>query len=155
MTKTPTVGEWIDFAFHLIRGDPMPMILIDSGEWNRMVNKIDSLGVKVDTLLARLKLVDTARLEELMADTHKSLDDIISDIQDLKTREDGLVELVGGIQQQLKDALAGVNLTPDQQAKVDAIFDAVEERKKSIQDAIDANTPPPPTNPNAPQVNPL
>jgi archaellum component FlaC len=131
------------------------MILIDSAEWNKMVNKINSLGVKVDTLLAQSKPVDMTRLEELMADTHKSLDDIISDIQELKTREEGLIELVSGVRQQI-DALG---LPPDQQAKVDAIFDAVEERKQAIQNAIDANTPPPttppPTDPNAPQVNPL
>jgi hypothetical protein len=137
------------------------MVLIDSKEWNQLVNRINSLGTKVDTLLARSNQgVDKAKVEDFMASTGKTLDDIIADIKDLGTKEDGLVTLMNGLEQQLKDALAGISLPPDVQAKIDAAFDAVEARKQAIQDAIDANTPPsppvePPVDPNAPQVNPL
>jgi len=107
-----------------------------------------------------------------MADTHKSLDDILQDMKDFKSRQDSLIELTNGMRQKVDDALKDVNLTPEQQAKVDAIFDEVEARKAEVQAAIDANTPaaqlppdtgtpppdtgaPTPTDPNAPQVNPL
>jgi hypothetical protein len=155
--------DWLKVIEDFLKGDHMPMVLIDSKEWNQLVNRINSLGTKVDTLLAfSTKGVDKAKVEDFMASTGKTLDDIIADIKDLGTKEDGLVTLMNGLEQQLKDALAGVSLPPDVQAKIDAAFDAVESRKQAIQDAIDANTPPsppvepaPPVDPNAPQVNPL
>ena len=73
----------------------------------------------------------------------KTLDDALADITALASKEDGLIALTGTIKAQLDAALAG-SLSAAQQAKVDAIFQAVEDRKTAVQTAIDANTPPSP-----------
>lgn len=76
-----------------------------------------------------------------MADeVQKSLDDVLADVADESTQIDGLSTLTSGIKAQLDAVLAG-SLTPAQQAKVNAIFDAVEANKHKVVDAINANTP--------------
>jgi len=82
--------------------------------------------------------LDLERLEKkLMA----SLDDIISDVEEETTLEDSILTLLAGIQQQLKDALAGVTLPPAAQAKVDQAFQALEANKAKLTAAVTANTP--------------
>lgn len=77
-----------------------------------------------------------------------TLDEVLQDVSDEKTQIDSLTTLTAGIKKQLDDVLAG-SLTPAQQAKVDAIFAAVEANKQEVVDSINANTtptpPPPPT----------
>jgi hypothetical protein len=117
---------------------------------------------KVDTIAASVASIDQTiqsnkQLEVTMAQT---LDDIIADISDLGTKEDGLVTLVKGLKDQLAAAIPPGTLSAEQQAKVDQIFATVEQRKAAIQAALDENTPPSPppldTPPSdAPQVNPL
>jgi hypothetical protein len=51
--------------------------------------------------------------------------------------------LIGGLKQQLADALAGTTLPPATQVKVDAIFAQAEANKAKIADALAANTPAP------------
>ncbi len=97
-------------------------------------------------VLFRLKLVeqklDTVLLvlEKIMA----SLDDVLADVTAESTKLDSLTAFVAGLKQQLADALAGANLPPAVQSKVDAIFAAVETNKQKVQDALDANVPPVP-----------
>ncbi len=73
----------------------------------------------------------------------KSLDDLTADVAAESTAVDGLITLTSGIKAQLDAALAG-GLTPDQQAKVDAIFAAVDAKKADIAAAITVNTTPTP-----------
>jgi hypothetical protein len=133
------------------------IIVITNDDWNALIGLVRSIDQRLTALSAN---APSANLEAFMADTHKSLDDIIEDLTSLKSRQDALVQLASGLRDQVGAITAG-SLTPDQQAKVDAIFDAVEERKAEVQAAIDKNTPaaalPPetPVDPNAPQVNPL
>lgn len=68
-----------------------------------------------------------------------TLDDILTDVTDEGTQIDSLATLMGGLQQQLTDALAGTS--PAVQAKVDAIFAAVDANKAKIVSAINTNTP--------------
>jgi hypothetical protein len=99
------------------------------------------LDSKLDAIIANQ---DAAKKRELrMA---QSLDDVIADITDLGSKEDGLIALTTNIKAQLDAVLAG-SLTPAQQAKVDAIFSAVEARKTAVVDAITANTPTTPPSP--------
>ena len=105
------------------------MIWISSHVWNELMSKVDDISVTVDIIDRRTKKMA------------KSLDDIISDITDLRSRTAGLITLTNGIKAQLDAILAGT-LTPEQQAKVDAIFQAVEDDKTDVQAAIDANTSP-------------
>jgi len=83
-------------------------------------------------------------------DMAATLDQILADTADESTVIDSLATLTAGLKAQLDAVLAG-NLTPDQQAKVDAIFSAVDANKAKVAKAVTDNTPaatpppPPPT----------
>lgn len=83
----------------------------------------------------------------------KTLDEVLAAVTPLSTKIDSLITLTNGIEQQLKDALAGTVLSPDTQAKVDAVFDQITSNATKVQAAIDANTspaPPPVPTPSTP-----
>lgn len=80
-------------------------------------------------------LTQIIKNQKTMAQT---LDEILADVTEEGTQIDSLVALTAGIKAQLDSVLAGV-LTPEQQAKVDAIFTAVESNKTKVVDAINAN----------------
>jgi hypothetical protein len=136
----------------------MPLMLITSTEWNALVSTIGDIAATVHKL-------DQNQQAHLLAEAQmaQTLDDVIADISDLGTKEDGLIAIVMNLKDQVNAAIPPGTLTTEQQAKVDAAFAAVEARKTAIQAAIDSNTPPsppvdpnaPPVDPNAPQVNPL
>lgn len=71
-----------------------------------------------------------------------TLDEILADVTDESTQIDGLSTLIDGLKQQLADALAGANLPPAVQTKVDAIFTKAEANKGKIAAALAANAPP-------------
>ena len=81
-------------------------------------------------------------VKETEAKMVKTLDDVLADVTDLGTREDGLVVIVNGLKSQVATLLAEGGVPPDVQAKVDAVFSAIEQRKTAVQAAIDANTEP-------------
>jgi len=70
----------------------------------------------------------------------QTLDQVLADVADERTQIDSLSTLTAGIKAQLDAVLAGA-LTPDQQAKVDAIFAGVESNKAAVVAAINANSP--------------
>lgn len=86
---------------------------------------------------------------DLMA---RTLDETLAAVQDEGTKEDSLIALVNGIEQQLKDALSGTTIPPAQQAKIDAIFDGLAANSAKVQAAIDANTAPQGGQPSAPSA---
>ena len=69
-----------------------------------------------------------------------TLDQVLESVTAEDAVDDSIIALLVGIKEQL-DAVLDGNLTPAQQAKVDAIFDKVEASKKKVADAIVANTP--------------
>lgn len=79
----------------------------------------------------------TFKKEKIMA---KTLEEVLADVKSEATVDDSLIALTSGLKAQLDAVLAG-NLTPDQQAEVDAIFDAAESNKAKVADAVTANTP--------------
>jgi len=91
--------------------------------------------VKLDQILAQLKQL-TQQEKQIMA----TLDEALTDIQSEATVADSLVTLTASIKAQLDAVLSG-QLPPAQQAKVDAIFAAVEANKQKLSDAVVANTP--------------
>lgn len=127
----------------------MPFVTQD--EWNQLVTN----KKQWDALREQLNRIERKLDRSIIQDQQqgisimKTLDDVISDITDLSSKEDGLITLTSGIKAQL-DAVTQGSLTPEQQAKVDAIFAAVEDRKTAVQAAIDANTPPASPPPAAP-----
>lgn len=77
--------------------------------------------------------------EQIMA----TLDQVLQKVTDQDTALDSVRELIVGLRQQLKDALANANLSPENQAKVDAIFAAAEKNSAEIVEALAENVPPP------------
>ncbi len=77
--------------------------------------------------------------EKIMATLQQVLDAVTAE----KTAIDSLAALTAGLKQQLADALSGVTLPAEVQAKVDAVFAGVESNKQEVLDALAANTPAP------------
>ena len=75
-----------------------------------------------------------------------TLDQLLTEVQEITSLEDSILAVVASIKAQLADALSGA-LTPENQAKVDAIFAALEANKTKLTDAVAANTPAAPTPP--------
>lgn len=71
-----------------------------------------------------------------------TLDEVLASVADESTKIDSLSTFIAGLKQQIADALAGVTLPPAVQAKVDAVFTAVEANKAKVVTAMDANVPP-------------
>ena len=95
-------------------------------------------------VVSRFVLPALQRIEQRIEKMARTLDEVLADVTDEGTQIDSLVTLVNGIEQQLKDALSGTTLPPAVQAKVDAVFDAVEANKSKVVAAINANTQPAP-----------
>lgn len=89
---------------------------------------------KIDQVLITLGLLER-RMESLMA----SLEQILDSVTQQHTMIASVTELINGLKKQLAEALSGV-LTPEQQAKVDAIFSTVEDNTADIAAALNANT---------------
>jgi len=68
----------------------------------------------------------------------RTLDEVLAKVTEQTTALDSVKSLIVGLKQQLEEALSGV-LTPDQQAKVDAIFAAAETNSDKITEALNAN----------------
>lgn len=69
-----------------------------------------------------------------------TLDQLLQEVQDSSTVEDSIISLLTNIKTQL-DAALSAELTPAAQAKVDAIFAALEANQAKLSDAMLANTP--------------
>ena len=68
-----------------------------------------------------------------------TLDQILADVTAESTDIGSLSKLLGGLRQQLADALAGT-IPPEAQAKIDAIFTQVESNRGKVTEALAANT---------------
>jgi len=78
-----------------------------------------------------------------------TLQQVMDDVTAEKTAIDSVSALVGGLRQQIADALSGVNLPPAVQAQVDAVFAQAEQNKAALAAALAANTPAAPPAPPA------
>ena len=91
-----------------------------------------TIETKLDSILANQEKIMSS-LDDVLAATTKETTDIAS-----------LSTFVAGLQQQIADALAGVTLPPAVQAKVDAVFAAVNTNDAAVVAAMAANVPPAP-----------
>jgi uncharacterized protein (UPF0335 family) len=106
--------------------------------------------------VVNLQVETLRRLEQLekevkMAD--HNIDEILADVSDESTQIDSLSTLTAGIKKQLDDITAG-SLPPAVQAKVNALFDAVDANKAKVVSAINANTSAPAGDGSAPPAPP-
>ena len=90
---------------------------------------------KLDHITTLLRLLIGAEMKNM-----HTLDELIAAVTEESTQIDSLVTLTAGLKQMLADALADVNLTPEQQAKVDAVFASVADKTAEVVEAINANT---------------
>lgn len=72
-----------------------------------------------------------------------SLDELIDIVKNEKSVVDSLVSLVHGLKDQLAEAIAKEGISPEAQAKIDGIFQAVTENVQEITDAIQTDGPAP------------
>jgi hypothetical protein len=73
-----------------------------------------------------------------------TLDQLLAKVQEETTLETSIIAMLGSIKAQL-DAALSAELTPAAQAKVDAIFAALEANTSNLSAAVAANTPAAPT----------
>lgn len=123
--------------FRFILRPLMPMKLFPVDPWCR---------APAWAIALRDEVRDLERKVNRMA---RTLDDVLADVTAERSQIDSLAQLTTGLKEQLDAVLAGA-LTPEQQAKVDAIFEGVESNKAAIVLAINANTPASPTPPTPP-----
>jgi hypothetical protein len=103
--------------------------------WSTTRRELTALRQDVARILAAVEIIKSNQ-EQIMA----SLDDILADVTAESTAINSVGVLIGGLKQQLADALAGTKLPPATQAKVDAIFTQAETNKAAIAAAIASGT---------------
>jgi hypothetical protein len=94
--------------------------------------------------IAALQLAILFKLGRILGNQEKimeNLSDVLKDMTDESTLIDGVSTLISGLEQQLKDALAGATLPPATQQQVDAVFAQAEANKAKLAAALAANTP--------------
>lgn len=115
---------------------------------HELVGLIRDLDMRIGWLVrreARLshklnRLLD--RSDNIMA----TLDDLVSAAAAEDTKIDSLIALVEALKAKV-DAIVAGELSPEQQAKIDAAFASITDNPDRIQAAIDANTPTEPAPP--------
>jgi uncharacterized coiled-coil protein SlyX len=101
------------------------------------------------TFMSFIKSIQTtteSKLDSILANQEKimaTLDEVLTEVAKETTDISSLTTFIQGIQQQLADALSGVTLPPDVQAKVDAVFTNVTSNDAAVLAAMAANVPPP------------
>ncbi len=76
-------------------------------------------------------------LEQRMATFQEQLDQLLGAVTDQSGKIDSMRTFIAGLEQQIKDALSGENITPESQAKLDQVFAGLENNTQQIVNAID------------------
>jgi type II secretory pathway component PulJ len=100
-------------------------------------NALESILARLDKIEWMLNLV-LRKEGKIMASLQDDLDAITAQ----SSRLDSLNTFVSGLEAQLAEALSG-KLSAEDQAKVDAIFEAVHVNDAKIDTALNSNVPPP------------
>lgn len=102
----------------------------------------DEINRKFDAILL---LLQESRKREIrdMADVKAQVAAILAGVTEETTLIGGIGKVIDGLKQQVADALANMNIPPDVQANLDAIFSTEEANKAALAAALAANVPPP------------
>lgn len=100
----------------------------------------------------RLVLTVLGKILQTMETMMSKLDDVLNDVTDESNQLDCIATLIGGLRQQVADAVATTGMSADDAAKIDAIFEAAESNKSKIAAALNANVAPAQTAPVADNV---
>ena len=107
--------------------------------WRRLMDRLDRIDRGLATLF------------EMMGATMHNLDEVLATVEANSTKVGSLIALVDGLKAAVADALAHVGLSAEEQAKVDAVFNAVTAESTKVQAALDANIPTPAPSEQPPQ----
>lgn len=72
----------------------------------------------------------------------RTIDETLAAVTQQDTRVDSIIAFVGGLKQQLQDALSGTTLPPAVQAAVDKVFDGATANAAKIDVALNTDVPP-------------
>lgn len=74
-----------------------------------------------------------------------TLQDLVDKVSDQTGKIASMTTFVAGLEQAVKDALAGEHLSPESQTKLNQLFSQITDNTQAIADAIDSdpNTPAP------------
>jgi esterase/lipase len=121
----------------------VPVLWVSQSDWDYVVaalKRIDlataAMGKSNNALLTKL-----TSMEKTMANESAQLDAILADVSGETDKLNSLVVLTSGLRDQILALTAG---NPVMSAKVQAIFDAVEQNKVKVQAALDAGVVPAP-----------
>jgi hypothetical protein len=142
-----SIMERIDCLEHLVRHgmtDEQRMLLSEA---------FDIVTDDVRKIDAALKTGTAApvrnKLETLMADKGKTIDEVLAAVRAASTRTDSIIADRAALKQQVDDALKNVSIPADVQGKLDAIFEIETTDAQKIDAALNANVPPADKDPNA------
>jgi hypothetical protein len=98
---------------------------------------------KLDLIVGLLEVLITRTYRILVREGKimATLDQLVTAVTEEDTVEASVLALLVAIKAQLDAALANSGIKPEDQAKIDAVFAAVEASKAKLADAIVANTP--------------
>lgn len=85
---------------------------------------------------------DMRRLERRMDTMARNFDQVLDEVKAAHGLTKSLVMLIGQLRQQVLDALANVQLSPENAAKLDAVFDEAHESAADAAAALNANSAP-------------
>lgn len=85
---------------------------------------------------------DMRRLERRMDAMARNFDEVLEEVKAAHGLTKSLVVLIGQLRQQVLDALANVSLSPEDQAKLDAVFDEAHESAADAAAALNTNPAP-------------
>jgi hypothetical protein len=107
--------------------------------WHEQFGSLDRPVTIKDLLL--IAEVILAAIEQAKDKIMQNIDDLVAAVNDESTEIDSLTTLLNGVEQQLKDALAGITVPAPVAAKIQQVFDKVRANTQKLADAIVANTP--------------
>jgi hypothetical protein len=107
-----------------------------NGDVNQILYRLNAIATVLTAQSAQL-----AAIQGKMTTMAHTIDEVLANVADEGTKTDSLIALMNGVEQQLKDALAGATIPPAVQAKIDAVFDGVTNNATKVQAALDANPP--------------
>lgn len=93
----------------------------------------DAIGQVLVALVEKLGKMETRIMH--------TLDETLEVVKANKTLIGGLKDFIAGLRKQIADALSGAALSPENQAKVDAVFDGATEEGAAITEALTTGTP--------------
>ena len=96
---------------------------------------------KLEARLAKAIAALGERIQNQLESMAKTLEEILADVAAEDTHEESTQTLLDGVRQQVTDALAGVDLHDEAQAKLDKVFTDLETHNEKVSSALTGDEP--------------